>query len=231
VDAPTLILVAVGLAMDALAVAVGIGLCTKERALRAAVRVGFHFGVFQAGMTVLGWLAGSGVAGWVDDASHWIAAALLWLVGGHMLLEAVFKFRKFKPPPQPGDGNADPACPDPARPAPAPACPPAHCAGPTSGADAPGPRDMSRGWALLGLSVATSIDAFGVGMGLAFLGAARLWLAAGVIGAVAAVLPGAGLVAARHVAARTGGRLARGAEVAGALVLIGIGVRIAFFSG
>ncbi|MHC5054000.1 MAG: manganese efflux pump MntP [Planctomycetota bacterium] len=203
-DAPTLILVAVGLAMDALAVAVGIGLCTKERALRAAVRVGFHFGVFQAGMTVLGWLAGSGVAGWVDDASHWIAAALLWLVGGHMLLEALLR----KPPPCP-------ASTDPARPAPAPACP---------------PRDMSRGWALLGLSVATSIDAFGVGMGLAFLGAARLWFAAGVIGAVAAVLPGAGLVAARHVAARTGGRLARGAEVAGALVLIGIGVRTAFFS-
>ena len=205
-DAPTLILVAVGLAMDALAVAVGIGLCTKERALRAAVRVGFHFGVFQAGMTVLGWLAGSGVSGWVDDASHWVAAGLLWLVGGHMLLEAVFKKT-----PQPGNGDPGPVCPDPA-----PACP---------------PRDVSRGWALLGLSVATSIDAFGVGMGLAFLGAARLWLAALVIGLVAAVLPGAGLVAARHVAARTGGRLARGAEVAGALVLMGIGVRIAFFSG
>ncbi len=204
-DAPTLILVAVGLAMDALAVAVGIGLCTKERALRAAVRVGFHFGVFQAGMTLLGWLAGSGVTGWVDDASHLVAAALLWLVGGHMLLEALLR----KPPPCPVD--ADPASPDDA----VPACP---------------PRDLSRGWALLGLSVATSIDAFGVGMGLAFIAAARLWLAALVIGAVAAVLPGAGLLAARHVAARTGGRLARGAEIAGALVLVGIGVRIAFFS-
>ena len=198
-DAPTLILVAIGLAMDALAVAVGIGLCTKERALRAAVRVGFHFGVFQAGMTLLGWLAGSGVTGWVDDASHLVAAALLWLVGGHMLLEAILK----KTPKYAEDACTAPACP---------------------------PRDLSRGWALLGLSVATSIDAFGVGMGLAFLAAARLWLAALVIGAVAAVLPGAGLLAARHVAARTGGRLARGAEIAGALVLVGIGVRIAFFS-
>jgi len=207
VDALTLILVAVGLAMDALAVAVGIGLCTKDRALRAAVRVGFHFGVFQAGMTLLGWLAGSGVTGWVDDASHWVAAGLLWLVGGHMLLEAIIK----KPPPCADDAGAE----DAGAACPAPACP---------------PRDLSRGWALLGLSVATSIDAFGVGMGLAFLAAARLWLAALVIGAVAAVLPGAGLLAARHVAARTGGRLARGAEVAGALVLVGIGVRIAFFS-
>jgi putative Mn2+ efflux pump MntP len=219
VDATTLILVAVGLAMDALAVAVGIGLCTKERALRAAVRVGFHFGVFQAGMTLLGWLAGMGFTDWVNDASHWVAAGLLWLVGGHMLLEAVLR----KAPPCPVD--IDPASPDDA----APACPPAHRAGPTSGAGAPGPRDLSRGWALLGLSVATSIDAFGVGMGLAFL-AAALWLAAIVIGAVAAVLPGAGLLAARHVAARTGGRLARGAEVVGALVLVGIGIRIAFFS-
>ncbi len=201
-DAPTLILVAVGLAMDALAVAVGIGLCTKERALRAAARVGFHFGVFQAGMTVLGWLAGSGVTGWVNDASHFVAAALLWLVGGHMLLDAMLRKR----------ADAGGECPE------------------ASSAPASPARDVSRGWALIGLSVATSIDAFGVGMGLALLGAARLWLVAVVIGVVAAVLPGAGLLAARHVAARAGFALARGAEVAGALVLVGIGVRIAFFS-
>ena len=224
-DTTKLILVAIGLAMDALAVAIGIGLCTKERALRAAVRVGLYFGAFQAGMTVLGWLVGSGVAGWVNDASSWIAAALLWLIGGHMLFEAIRK----KPPGS--DGCAvDLACSDNEEAA-VPACPPAHRAGPTSGAGAPGPRDMSRGWALLGLSIATSIDAFGVGMGIALLGSTDPWFPALVIGAVAVVLPGAGLIVARHLAARTGGRLARGAEVAGALVLIGIGVRIAFFAG
>jgi len=209
-DTPALILVALSLAMDALAVAVSIGLCTKERALRAAARVGLSFGFFQAGMTVLGCLAGSGVAGWVNDASHWIAAALLWLVGGHMLVEAMSR--------NPA-AECGPSPPGAARPGdietPAPECP---------------PRDLSRGWALLGLSVATSIDAFGVGMGLAFLGTARLWLAALVIGVVAAVLPGAGLIAARHIAARTGGHLARGAEVAGGVVLIGIGIWTAFFS-
>jgi len=208
-DTPALILVALSLAMDALAVAVGIGLCTKERAIRVAARVGLHFGVFQANMTILGWLVGSGVAGWVNSVSHIIAAALLWLIGGHMLVEAISRkvaARGDQPrhdPAHPGDdGPAAAECPS---------------------------RDVSRGLALIGLSVATSIDAFGVGMGLAFLGAERLWLAALVIGVVAAILPGAGLIAARHVAARTGGRLAHAAEVAGAAVLIGIGVRIAFF--
>jgi len=208
-DTPALILVAVGLAMDALAVAVGIGLCTKERALRVAARVGLHFGVFQANMTILGWLLGSGVAGWVNSASHWIAAALLWLVGGHMLVEAITR----KAGPRGGQSCHDPAL---------------SGDGDVAAAERPS-RDVSRGWALLGLSVATSIDAFGVGMGLAFLGAARLWLAALLIGVVAAVLPAAGLMGARHVAARTGGRLSRGAEVAGAVALIGIGARIAFF--
>jgi len=210
-DNLTLVIVAVSLAMDALAVAVAIGLCTKERAVRAAARVGLSFGFFQAGMTVLGWLVGSGVAGWVNDASQWVAAALLWLVGGHMLVEAMFRKRAAERGPsdrgaaRAGDvETASPECPS---------------------------RDVSRGWALIGLSVATSIDAFGVGMGLAFVGTARLWLAALVIGVVAAVLPGAGLIVARHLAARTGGRLAKGAEIAGAVVLIGIGVRIAFFSG
>jgi putative Mn2+ efflux pump MntP len=209
VDTPKLILVAIGLAMDALAVAVGIGLCTKEHPLRAAVRVGLYFGIFQAGMTVCGWLVGSGVAGWVNDASSWIAAALLWLIGGHMLYEALCK-----QPPGSDDCDVDLASPDGGK-ASAPACP---------------ARDMSRGWALFGLSIATSIDAFGVGMGLALLGSASPWIPALVIGAVAAIIPGAGLIIARHLAARTGGRLARGAEIAGALVLIGIGIRIAFFA-
>ena len=87
-DAFTLGAVAVGLAMDALAVAVTIGLVTKERACRCAVRVGLHFGAFQAGMTLLGYLAASTVSGRLREAGGWIAASLLWLIGAHMLYEA-----------------------------------------------------------------------------------------------------------------------------------------------
>ena len=59
----------------------------------------------------------------------------------------------------------------------------------------------------------------------ACLGAATVWLAAGVIGAVAAVLPGCGVLVARHLAERTGERFARAAECVGGTVLIAIGVK------
>jgi len=81
--------------------------------------------------------------------------------------------------------------------------------------------DPSRGLPLLGLSVATSIDAFGAGMGMRMAGA-NLWLACPVIGFMAAVLT--------YVGASLGVRaeqwLGRKAELLGGLVLIGLGVRM-----
>ena len=86
---------------------------------------------------------------------------------------------------------------------------------------------------MLGLAVATSLDALGAGMGFAFLGfgAGEVLVAAGAIGLVAAVLPAGGVFLARHLATRTGERFSRAANVAGALVLAATGIRIALWGG
>jgi manganese efflux pump family protein len=82
-------------------------------------------------------------------------------------------------------------------------------------------RDPTRGWNLLVLAVATSIDALAVGLSLAFLDTS-IWYPALVIGLVAAVLSAAGAL----FGCRLGHRFGVWAERAGGLVLIGIGVRI-----
>ena len=56
------LLIALGLAMDCFAVALGIGTGKVERNWRSVFRLAFHFGFFQGGMTFLGWFAGSRIA-------------------------------------------------------------------------------------------------------------------------------------------------------------------------
>jgi putative Mn2+ efflux pump MntP len=81
--------------------------------------------------------------------------------------------------------------------------------------------DVTRGWTLIMLSVATSIDALAVGLTLAMIGAAIL-VPALVIGLVAAALTTAGMVLGRAIGAAWGKRI----EVLGGAILIAIGVRI-----
>ncbi|MCL5735740.1 MAG: manganese efflux pump MntP family protein [Actinobacteria bacterium] len=81
--------------------------------------------------------------------------------------------------------------------------------------------DPTRGWVLLTLGIATSIDALAVGLSLAFLNVS-IWVPSIVIGIVAAVLTAIGAV----FGSRMGQRFGVWAERFGGLVLIGIGVRI-----
>jgi putative Mn2+ efflux pump MntP len=81
--------------------------------------------------------------------------------------------------------------------------------------------DISKGLALLGLSIATSIDALAVGLSLAFL-ESRVLIAAIAIGSVAFLFTAAGF----YFGKRIGGLLGRRAEVVGGIVLIGLGLRI-----
>lgn len=82
------LLLALGLAMDATAVAAAKGLASPRLRARDALLVCVLFGGFQALMPALGWLAGTGIGPWVQGYSRWIAFALLSLVGGKMLWEA-----------------------------------------------------------------------------------------------------------------------------------------------
>lgn len=87
-DAITLFGLALALAMDAFAVALGTGTVLSRLTGRHLFRLGFHFGLFQALMPVLGWLAGLTIIDWVQAWDHWIAFALLAFIGGRMIFEA-----------------------------------------------------------------------------------------------------------------------------------------------
>lgn len=85
----TLTGIALALAMDAFAVALGAGILLDPLTGRHLFRLGFHFGLFQALMPILGWLAGRTVQHLIAAYDHWIAFGLLAFVGGKMLYEAL----------------------------------------------------------------------------------------------------------------------------------------------
>jgi manganese efflux pump family protein len=81
-DLLTTVLIGIGLSMDCFAVSLAVGSTTKSRHPRAALIIALCFGVFQSGMTVLGWVAGISVIGFISAYDHWIAFILLLFVGG-----------------------------------------------------------------------------------------------------------------------------------------------------
>lgn len=169
--------IALGLAMDAFAVAIGVAVGLGGASRRQTLRLAWHFGLFQALMPVIGWAAGTTVRPLIESWDHWLAFALLTVVGGRMILEA------------------------------------ARDGGPAAlGAD------PTRGWSLVALSVATSIDALAVGLSFAALGV-RVWLPAIIIGITAALMTVLGTVGGRHLGLRFGSRMA----AVGGVVLIAIG--------
>lgn len=174
-----IVLIAVGLAMDAFAVSVAAGASGRMVRFRPAARLAFHLGWFQFMMPVIGWFAGSQIAGYLIHVDHWIAFVLLAWIGGKMLHSGLCVRER-----------------------------------PSTG-------DPSRGLTLVALSVATSIDAFAIGLTLAMLGVG-IWFPSAVIGVITATLSIIGI----HLGTRLGLALGRRMEVVGGLILLGIGLRI-----
>ena len=84
----TLAFVALGLSVDAFAVAVGASIALAGVSARQVFRLAFHFGLFQALMPVFGWLAGRGIGQYLHGWDHWLAFALLVFVGGKAVYAA-----------------------------------------------------------------------------------------------------------------------------------------------
>lgn len=84
-----LFILAVGLSMDAFAVSICKGLALPKLRLRHAVIVGLWFGVFQALMPLIGFFLGVQFKGYITAVDHWIAFALLAVIGGKMVKEAL----------------------------------------------------------------------------------------------------------------------------------------------
>jgi len=181
---------AVGLGMDAMSVSAAVGV--RWHGPRQKFRLAWHMGLFQFLMPVLGCLAGSRLAGLLETVGTYLAAALVFAVGAKMLYEAVGS--------RPGaaaEGVERAVEPKAARGA-----------------------DPTRGWSLVVLSVATSLDALVVGFSLGLRGATDIWLASAVIGIVAGAMALAGVT----IGKRFGTAFGKRAEVAGAVVLMALAV-------
>lgn len=86
--AAEILLISLGLAMDAFAVSVASGATMKRLHLPRALKMAMFFGGFQALMPVVGWAAGMSARSYISAWDHWIAFGLLAAIGGKMLYEA-----------------------------------------------------------------------------------------------------------------------------------------------
>ncbi|MEN8134129.1 MAG: manganese efflux pump MntP family protein [Thermodesulfobacteriota bacterium] len=180
-------IIALALAVDAFAVALAVGVTLPKVSPRHTFRLAWHFGLFQGGMSVLGWASGLTFRARIESFDHWLAFTLLFLVGSRMIHEAL---------------NND--------------------------EDKKTLTDPTRGWSLVLLSVATSIDALAVGLSFAFIGA-DIWIPALLIGIIASLGTVLGLRLGKMI--RHADRLGTTVEICGGLVLIGIGIKILFDHG
>jgi putative Mn2+ efflux pump MntP len=173
--------IALSLSADCFAVSLG-GSCGLNSSIRyiRVFRTALAFGLAQAIMPMLGWLAGRTVLDYIAAYDHWIAFGLLVIVGSRMIWEGVKGEEHEK-------------------------------AG----------MDITRGWLLLTLAVATSLDALAVGLSLAFL-ETNIILAALIIGAVAFLISNLGFYLGR----RAGIVLGKRAKIIGGVILICIGLRV-----
>jgi putative Mn2+ efflux pump MntP len=168
----------IALAMDATAVAAARGLAAGRVPARDAFLLPTLFGGFQAGMSAGGWLAGRWIGPSIQRWDHWVAFALLSLLGVKMIVEAL----------RDDDGEEPPSS------------------------------DLLT---LLGLALATSIDAAAAGVTLPLL-AAPPAVALAMIGLVTAALSAIGL----YVGKRAGERFGAHLEAVGGVALILIGAKI-----
>lgn len=87
----TIIIIALGLAMDSLAVSITSGLTLKKIRLRNALKIAIFFSLFQATMPIIGWLAGVNLGNFVSEIDHWIAFGLLTFIGSRIIYNSIYK--------------------------------------------------------------------------------------------------------------------------------------------
>jgi len=88
VDVPTILLIAVGLAMDSFSVSIASGIYVRSPKIEDVLKVGGFFGFFQAFMPLIGWLGALTLLDVISNFDHWIAFFLLLLIGCKMIKSA-----------------------------------------------------------------------------------------------------------------------------------------------
>lgn len=84
-----IVLLGLGLSMDAFSVSVCKGLSMKKTDCKGALVTALFFGIFQAGMPIIGYFLGSRFESFISTYSHWIAFILLGFIGGKMIFEVL----------------------------------------------------------------------------------------------------------------------------------------------
>jgi len=84
----SIFIIAIGLGMDALSVAIGVGAAGRRISPGPVLRMSLSFGLFQFFMPLIGWAAGRTVADLIARYDHWVAFLLLAGVGGKMIWES-----------------------------------------------------------------------------------------------------------------------------------------------
>ena len=208
-----LLLLAVGLSMDAFAVSIGNGLSMKKISLKKALPVALSFGLFQALMPLAGYFLGSAFESVIKQWDHYIALAFLGFIGGKMIYDGIKEIiadRNAKKKPEKDEEISD----NPSK----------------NEAGADNEKSLSFGKLMI-QAVATSIDALIVGVSFAALPDVNIWIAVSLIGVITFSLSLVGVFAGKKFGELLGSK----AEVIGGLILVGIGVKVfiehMFFGG
>jgi putative Mn2+ efflux pump MntP len=88
-DFVSILIIAIGLSADCFAVSISGSVAMQRATPWQIIRTAFTFGLFQAIMPVIGWLIGKNLVTLVADYDHWVAFALLLLIGGKMIWESI----------------------------------------------------------------------------------------------------------------------------------------------
>jgi len=204
-----LLLIAVALGIDNLAVSIGIGVSGVRGALR--LRVALVFGLFEAGMPVVGMLAGHATASALGGTARWTGGGLLVAVGGYQVVQW-YRERRVADDSIPPEGTVSPTTVSPGTVSPGTVSP---------GTVSPGTRDWGT-WRLLVSGLALSVDNLIVGFALGEYHV-TLATAAVVIALVSVTMSLAGL----ELGAKLGTAFGERGELAGGLVLAAVGILMA----
>jgi len=86
-----IIIIAIGLSMDAFAVSITLGLSTEKAGIKECAIPGLYFGLFQALMPLIGYFGGISFSDKIQHLDHWVAFVLLGFIGGKMIKESFSK--------------------------------------------------------------------------------------------------------------------------------------------
>lgn len=177
----TFLLLAIGLSFDSFAVSVTCGIMKKEIRFSQALVVAGSLAFFQALFPLIGWFIGKSLQSFLDNLDHWIAFALLTIIGIRMIIEGARKMEIIK--------EINPL----------------------------------RWNVILGLSVATSIDALAVGLSFGFLEVNMVYPVF-IIGAVTFLAAMLGMLFGKNIS----GEKSHRSIIVGGVILVLIGLKILF---